>query len=136
MTPLRTNSAGARRRNQSLQVAKQAVTTGYRTRLAARKALVSTKPDLCPTSSGRFRCSRGAAGHDGECVTREPSKPWVGPASRRPSHIATLQRDGTDSRLVESLRQVSIAGTTLTEVASSPAGAAPAPDASTRQKGA
>jgi hypothetical protein len=35
--------------------------------------------DQCPTSSGRFRCSR-PAGHEGECVTREPARPWVGPA--------------------------------------------------------
>ena len=38
--------------------------------------------DRCPTSSGsRFQCDE-AVGHAGECETREPSRPWVGPASR------------------------------------------------------
>lgn len=43
--------------------------------------------DRCPTTSGRFVCSAGAAGHVGECVTREEAAPWVGPA-RQPRHLA------------------------------------------------
>jgi hypothetical protein len=48
---------------------------------------MTSRSDRCPTSSGRFVCSAGAAGHAGECVTREQAPPWVGPA-RQPRHIA------------------------------------------------
>jgi len=36
--------------------------------------------DLCETRSGTYRCSL-RAGHEGECETVAPSRPWVGPAA-------------------------------------------------------
>lgn len=54
----------------------------------------------CPTASGRFQCDR-PVGHDGECVTREPATPWVGPASRRFTHGILRQSIVMNSRKME-----------------------------------
>lgn len=94
------------------------------------------RSDRCPTSSGAFRCDR-PAGHDGECVTRETSKAWVGPAARSVTHVRSLQRTVINSHNLESPETPVIAGARLTQDAlSSPAATHPAPDASTRQEGA
>lgn len=50
-----------------------------------------SRSDRCPTSSGPFGCDR-PAGHDGECVTRERSKPWVGPAHTAPALTRAVTR--------------------------------------------
>lgn len=45
--------------------------------------------DRCQTSSGPYRCSR-LMEHQGECVTRAPSTPWVGPA-RMPIDVSRAE---------------------------------------------
>jgi hypothetical protein len=39
-----------------------------------------TSSPECPTVSGKYRCSIGAAGHPGPCETTEPAPSWIGPA--------------------------------------------------------
>jgi hypothetical protein len=95
-----------------------------------------TIANRCPTSSGAFRCDH-SAGHPGECVTRAPAPPWVGPASRRMTHVDMLQRIGVDSIKRESASEMPRVGaTSAPNDLSAPPATHPAADAKTRQGGA